>query len=425
MKRLIGVLILLGAFAVLFLFFNSYIRNPDNVRIIDFRDGYVVITDIAYHFVLGKALWIDGLSTIYRFETQIWILSEFFNRNFNFAMPVGVTPMAFLLWLPFIVLYFLTDLTVGIAAWTACSLLTFMYATLSLLQLSFPRSRRSRFFLLFLVLITCCSFTAVSALLLGQTSVIATGALMLLCHELLLQESRGRGPRPIPLLIYFMILALKPPYFLLATALLLIFSPWTTFLLLCGSLGLILAALTLQFGLAWPLDYMRSLALYSGGEIPAQYAQSVNFSMMTTFRSAFRDALGDNVAATIGTTLWLGSTLVICAYLALTHHTRPLRKKLDLLALMPLLIAMYLLFAPYVGAYEDLFLVCAVLFSGVIGVEVLRADIKSLLIYISVIVLFNHNILFEEKEMWALWLLKLAILGYITFCSIAQVRDDP
>jgi hypothetical protein len=63
--------------------------------------GYLKIQDYAYHIILVKAFWFDGFGNIYDVYFQQQALSSYIGSQINKVMPLGITPIALVVWFPF------------------------------------------------------------------------------------------------------------------------------------------------------------------------------------------------------------------------------------------------------------------------------------------------------------------------------------
>ena len=63
--------------------------------------GYLKIQDYAYHIILVKAFWFDGFGNIYDVYFQQQALSSYIGSHINAVMPLGITPIALVVWFPF------------------------------------------------------------------------------------------------------------------------------------------------------------------------------------------------------------------------------------------------------------------------------------------------------------------------------------
>ena len=85
--------------------------------------------------------------------------------------------------------------------------------------------------------------------------------------------------------------------------------------------------------------------------------------------------------------------------------------------LFVLLVASYLLFAPYAGGYEDVLFLPVISMVLLIGKTPNLTDYKSLILIFSLFVILLHNYFPLDKPLWFFWILKAIILGYmIYFC---------
>ena len=92
--------------------------------------------------------------------------------------------------------------------------------------------------------------------------------------------------------------------------------------------------------------------------------------------------------------------------------------------LFVLLVASYLLFAPYAGAYEDVLFLPVFSTVLLIGKTPNLTDYKSLMLIFSLFVILLHSYFPPNKPLWLFWILKAMILGYMLyFCRFSSERN--
>jgi hypothetical protein len=149
---------------------------------------------------------------------------------------------------------------------------------------------------------------------------------------------------------------------------------------------------------------------------------------MNIFRSAFRNFIGDNIAGLVSSAV---SYSVYTGIVGLGILSIVRGKSIDKLyminlsknQLFVLLLASYLLFAPYATAYEDV-LFLPVFFTVLLtGNTPDLTDYKSLVLIFSLFVILLHSYFPPNKPLWLFWLLKTLILVYMLYfcrCSLEK-----
>ena len=158
--------------------FHHFISNK--IEFVTYSNGYLRIQDYAYYIIIAKAFWFDGFGNIYKLSFQQQALSAYIGVQIFTVMPLGISPVALVVWLPF--------------AYAACLSMAFSYTlwvtfSLSILSTALWRVgqyvfRLKKLALLPIVLsfVTVFSITMFRALHLGQTSVLAAGLLIHLIY---------------------------------------------------------------------------------------------------------------------------------------------------------------------------------------------------------------------------------------------------
>src|SRR4030042_2715117 len=86
-------------FLVFALFFHLVTKTSDPA--VSVSDNDIKLTDFAYHILVIRAFWVEGLDNIYLPDYQMAVLSGMAGRPVYRAMPIEVTPIAAVLWDPF------------------------------------------------------------------------------------------------------------------------------------------------------------------------------------------------------------------------------------------------------------------------------------------------------------------------------------
>lgn len=388
------------------------------VDLFSYRNGKFRTLDFPYHVVLTKALWFDGQEQIYTYPAHRRVISDYLERDFPWAMPIGVFPIAFIVWFPF-ALVARASLPWANSLWVAfsCGVLAFgLLRTARRIRLA-----GAAFPLTFFVLMYACCISPLgrATVLLGQTSFVAIGALLTLAVEIPEAAREDRHPRVPTVLACVFLCGLKPPYLLLAGGMLFAHRRYRECAYAAGFSLFLLAALTPVLGPSWITDYRDMLEMYRTENFPREYAWSVVPQMQVTFRKAFGGMFGvENARAAAAFVLYAGTFLLALG--ALLKTKIPLLRNASPWHFFLCFVALYLLFAPYVGPHEDMLIVVA--FSIVAGSGACpRLDRPDVLLAVfATIALTVQKSLTCEAWVLPLWLAKAFALGW----AILSVRRE-
>lgn len=338
--------LLAALLAVLFTcFYFSFSRSLELVR----QDSeQLIVSDFIYHLISVRAVWSKGVSTVYRAETQTQVLSEATGRTMTRAMPEGFSPVCFLLWAPFA--WFLPDNPAAAQAlWVAASFVLFFYALLE----AYAHFRPPLPYFALSVTAALASDAGLRTVLLGQTSLVALACLLLL---LVWSERRevqdSLSSLVIPVLGVMILLALKPSYFVIGCSILFIYGKFKWLLFALAAVAAVLLGMTFRLGPSWPVDYAAQLKLYFEPILPEVYAGSISLPTLNNLARLRPTSFVYQLSSWIG----LGLSLAALAGSLLLRSRALFARR----ALVVLVLAGYLLFSPYVPAYDDLLLMLLV-----------------------------------------------------------------
>jgi hypothetical protein len=371
-----------------------------------------------------KAFWFGAKGNIYDVLFQQKALSEYVGSRVDTVMPLGNTPVALIVWFPFAYMACF-NLALSYTLWSALSI-GILFIALWCVGKDVAQKKEQKLLPITLSLVTLFSHITYSAVILGQTSVLATGLLIYLFFVL---YTKPYQPTPdinmlIPVIIG--IVGIKPTYFALAMGLLIIYGMWRDAVYAAILVTAVFVCLTPMLTVKWLPHYLSQLGVFGQIKIPEEYAWAFVPQTMTIFRSAFRDMIGDPLAS-------LTSTIVICsAYIGVlgfsliakikdksTHQLFSL--EITKGQLFVVLVASYLLFSPYAGGYEDVLLVCIFITVLLVGNPPDLANYKSLLLIFLLLFLLFHKSFLYEKVLWLVWISKAVLLiNMVKFCGIMQ-----
>ncbi|MEE9615163.1 MAG: hypothetical protein V3W31_09510 [Thermodesulfobacteriota bacterium] len=408
------------SFAALTVLVHRYVSL--NVYALMFpEEGTVRITDFIYHLIIVKAFWAGEITTIYGFEAQKAAIDAFFGREAHFVMPVAVTPTALVLWLPF-VLAARVDVALASTLWVSASLALLAVGLVKSGAFLVARERGAFGILIVAMIIIMTSFLMQLAISLGQGSLMACGAMLLMFAEMMEAGKAGRPIRKWLVLPLVLLLSLKMPYAAAGIMLLLIFGYVYEAVLSAALLLLSVASLVLVFGPGLLTDWFAQCALYLEPGLPEGYIQ-LAFFRQSTFRAAYAPLLGDGAAAGISETVVIAGGLV-SGLLALARHLHPrartvLNERLTERQHAVAFFALLLLFLPYLGISEDLLLMVPFVIAHPVsgggggGGDRSFFNVKGAAVCICLFLILNYHLWHLYQYLWLLWFVKVGVLSYL------------
>ena len=407
---------------LLTLCFHHFVSKK--MEFVTYSNGNLEIQDYAYHIIIVKKFWFDGFGNIYKLAFQQQALSAHFGSQVYTVMPLGITPIALVVWLPFAYAARFS-IALSYTLWITFSLGILITAFWNIVP-NFYRNKNLPILPVVLSLITLFSAATFRALQLGQTSVLAAGLLIyLFCFA---HRSKFGNLLIVSLLIF--ILGIKPPYIALGLGLLIIYGMWKETLYSITIVLVFILGITPLLTIEWIPTYFYLLQIHCSGTIPGFYAWSINPETMNIFRSAFRNIIGDNISSIISNVVIYSVYIGIVGPTILTRIRGKTTCKLTSLKLTKgqlfvLLVASYLLFAPYAGAYEDV-LFLPVFFTVLkVGNTPNLTNYKSLALIFALFAILLQSYFPPDKPLWLFWILKAFILwNAVNFCRyIPQGKD--
>lgn len=382
--------------------------------------GYLKIQDYAYHIILVKAFWFDGFGNIYDVYFQQQALSSYIGSQINKVMPLGITPIALVVWFPFAYVARF-NMALSYTLWVAFSIGILFTALWRIGRYVF-KNKKPQLLPIALSLIAVCSVTTVATILLGQTSLLAIGLLIHLIFYSYKVANQSKSANLVPILLLIFILGIKPPYIVLGLGLLIIYGMWREAFYSLALVIFVFIGITPILTTEWVHSYLNLLQMYSRGNIPDVYACSIVPITMNIFRSAFKNFIGDNIASLISNVVTYSVYIVVVGFCLLSKIKGKSIDQLSLLRvtkaqLFIVLIASYLLFAPYANFCEDLLLICVFAMVLLYGDTPRLTNYKSLVLIIIFFPIILHRFFPPDKSLWLFWILKAIMLGYIfKFC---------
>lgn len=373
--------------------------------LIAYADGVLRITDFAYYVVMVRAFWLDGHRSLYGAADHLVVMRELTGADLRAAMPLGSTPVVVFVYAPFVLLSRLS-MAVAQSVWVGLSLaaLTMMLARFQSEWAAVSRGNRLRWWLA--VGITLGSFASLATLLLGQTSLAALAALGLIVQTCRSSRTVSRSVALLALLV----VGLKPTYLVFALLILCAYRRWRLLLAALALAAASSAAFTVLSGPGWWRDYWRMLGMFSAADIPPEFRSAFALPKMNIFRSAWATWIPDATALMLTTVMALVGSAAAGAGLIRDLWTAEPPGSPRALSRCALLVGVYLLFAPYASAYEDLMLVLPVFLLLVARPERL-SDWRMLPLLGALLVSCNALPLLSPATREMLWCVKVLACG--------------
>ena len=403
---------------LLILCFHYFIS--EQMEFVTYSNGYLRIQDYAYCIIIAKAFWFDGFGNIYKLSFQQQALSAYIGVQIFTVMPLGISPIALFVWLPFAyVAHF--SMALSYTLWVTFSLGTLFSALWRVGRYVFQLIKLE-LLPIALSFVTVFSITMFRALHLGQTSVLAAGLLIHLIYFVHKTDRELKTGSWLPILLIIFLLGIKPTYLALGLGLLIIYGMWRQTIYSGVVVIFVLICVTPILTTDWILSYLHQLSTFSRKLVPDAYAWAFAPHTMNIFRSAFRNMIGDKFASLIST------IVTCCVYISVvgfsifakirsnsTDMLSPLRATKG--QLFVLTVGSYLLFAPYAGAYEDVMFLPVFVMVMIYGNTPPLTSYKGLALVFILFVTLLHNVFPLDKPLWLFWILKAIILGsMLNFC---------
>jgi hypothetical protein len=390
------------------------------IEFVTYSNGNLKIQDYAYHIIITKAFWFDGFGDIYKLSFQQHALSAYIGSPIYTVMPLGITPIALLVWLPFAFVS-CYSMPLSYTLWITFSLFI-LFSALWIIVRNFSQNKIRPILPITLSFVTIFSSTTFRALHLGQTSVLAAGVLIHLIYFLHKTSDLSKFTNLLIILLLIFILGMKPPYIALGLGLLIVYGMWRQAIYSALTVFVLLVGITPLLTLEWMPSYLSLLQMYNHGNFPEFYAWAIAPETMNIFRSAFGKIIGDNLAALISRIVTCCTFIGVVGFSIFakirgdyTDQFSPVRTTEEQLFI--LLFASYLLFSPYAGAYEDVLFLPVFFTVLLVGKSPKLTDYKSLLLILSLFVILLQSYFPPNKPLWLFWIFKAILLGCMfKFC---------
>jgi len=407
----------LCVFILTTIFFYWFFSN--RLPVVYAQNGQLRLSDFAYHLTLVEAFWKNSAASIYRPETQLSVFRTLYKNFGESIMPLGVSPFSLLLWAPFVILARFS-FVLACAAWSA---LSFCLLVPICLNSVLERTRAARWELIFPSFFIFASWSGLTGLLLGQTSLLACVALVYLIISLHVDAPKSDALTSVRAALAICCLALKPTYALLGAGLLFARAPLNVILLSGGFVTSGTLLVWLRYGNTLFADYLLSLRAYASGIMPAYYAGSISIARMNNASRAFEAILGTANSIFTSSLIYLLGSIFGVLWIGFRRFQRHGTDR-------PLLVlfALYLLFCPSLGSYEEiLFYPFILLASPAREREIKQTRIVRIFLISCACLVANNEILFGSLlTPFARWSVKAFLAGLLLIDSHDGVAaEDP
>ena len=396
------------------------------IEFVTYSNGYFRIQDYAYHIIIVKAFWFESFGNIYDLSFQQQALSAYIGSKIYTVMPLGITPVALVVWLPFAFVS-CYSMALSYTLWITFSVFV-LFAALWQIGRNLSLKESLPLLPITLSLVTLFSATTFFAIILGQTSVLAAGLLIYLIYFVHKTANQSKSSNWLIILLLIFILGIKPTYIALGLGLLIIYGMWKETLYSITIVLVFILGITPFLTLEWVSSYLNLLRMYSHGKFPEFYSWAIVPETMNIFRSALQNIIGDNIAGCISNVVTYSVYISVVGFSVLAMLRDKPTDKLTLLRvtkdqLFVLLVASYLLFAPYAGGYEDVLFLSVFVMVLHVGNTPLLTNYKSLATVFFLFVILFHNIFPLNKPLWLFWILKFITLScMLHFCRFSSKR---
>jgi len=369
--------------------------------LIEIHPDHVAVSDFIQHVGSVRGFWRGEVKNIYDiFELQkYW--SGIVGGPVSFFPPIGFTPVGVYLLVPFSYLFQVNN-ALAQALWFGIGL------TLFLCVIWKARSYVDSLALLYLLTgILFCSYQFGVTFLLGQSSLLALSLLAYLLHSSIGQRSSAVT---IAQALALALLAMKPQYYFLGAVILISNRRFLSVLASLVPVLLCLGMITIQIGSIWLSTYLHTLSSFTASQLPPGYFRAFNPGYLNIFRSAFFNIYPPEALELISKIVSAGSLLLV-GVMSIVKGLGFGLKTLSTEFLFSFGLCSYLLFAPYVGNYEDLILFLPFLFviarwdyrGSRVRYSILAIELLCLVICYNFLLIFPSDYLVR-------WLVKFALL---------------
>jgi len=370
------------------------------------------ILDFAYHWAIVRGFWFDGTGGISTPNQISMALTSLLGTPPPAVMPNPMSPTLVVVWLP-LVLFPVSLLREAYIVWLSCSVA--VCAVALVVTIGSKLTRKQCWYSALPIFFIVASPVFQNGVILGQTTVCALGVATLLVWNLLNTE-RTRFCSDLFAALSLLVLSIKAPYLFIGVGLLGLFHRWRA-ILLGGALGAVVLAVASEWAQpGWLVEYGAVMRQYSvrdftdGGFVWADYGGGT-----PTVTNILRGLVSEEVIGgiTSGAAVFAA---VILAFLCVRFDWRSRGR--TLLVGCTTIIGTYLLFSPYLGGYEDLFILLPVAVLYVVGESPAGNYRRSAALVVAVLSLWSEVFPVDVGVL----LKALALLLILLACNPAGVK---
>ncbi len=406
-KRLSGKKLILATLAgIIGIMIGSWLLS--NTPLYAHQGTRIQIFDFAYYVSMISLFWSRPSVDIYSFSDNQLMLQQLFDFVPATVMPFGISPSSVLILAPWAGLA-RWSLDFSFLMWLGLSCAALATAILIVID-TWPRQFLRDIPAITLLVVVLASDSFLGALLRGQTSALALAGLLYLTYSCFSGGTKPSGwIRDAGILA---LLSIKLPYFIIASLTLLIFRRHRAALT-----GTAIAACAVAFALALSppgtfRHFIGTLSLFSSQQIPPHYAGAFSFSEISTLATALPDSLSRALRATLSLVL---AAVCLGAVVIRKFKATPIGPSEIIL-----IVGSYLLFSPYVGAYEDILLLLPALF--IFRERDRTWNIKVIVTLILSAIYLNRGILDLGTLQWTMCPVKFAIFACLLLVARGTSR---
>jgi hypothetical protein len=343
----------IGLAATIPILIISWLVSGDATQIHILNGQALRLSDFSYHCIIFRSFFDGYISSPYSATEQLSAITLASKIRPSTIMPIGITPSGLALWYP-IANYSRSSPNLAYTLWVTGSFFPCaLWITLLWKDISIGSKKKT---LVLFVAATVLSLAMFRTISLGQTSLLALGALGLILREA--QRSSASRPRLWVLAPLILALSLKLTYFTLAIGILVSFKHFRRAIEAVSFIAVISLLVSALGGATLLIDWQDQIGIYTSQAIPTIYQSSLNIGTTNTLRSWFQIFANPSLSFTLSHY----SLLALLAIIGTLSISRPkfLKTSESLLALS--WYSAVMLFLPYLGAYEEIILLAPVAF---------------------------------------------------------------
>ena len=238
---------------LLLLCFHFFITKQ--IDFVTYSNGNFKIQDYAYYIIIAKDFWFGGFGNIYEISFHQHALSMHLGEKIYYVMPIGITPIALVVWLPFAYVSRFS-MSLSYTLWSAFSLCVLCVSSWNGFRYAFHLKKLALLpiTLSFVTLFSCHILLSIYS---GQTSVLSAGLLIYLIYIMHSTATKSQPDNLLLVALLIFILGIKPPHVALGLGLLMIYGRWREALYSVVIILVVLIGITPMLGVEWVSSYLR------------------------------------------------------------------------------------------------------------------------------------------------------------------------